>query len=106
MFSIFFATVNITAINSHLQVTVKNRLERESKAYHKVKDEHRMYLAKMSQLSDSPQSSKGQPVNLHRMKEDPVKIGRSNPANQKMVNAKRGPEKKITRSNHLPKLNP
>ncbi|XP_010819705.1 coiled-coil domain-containing protein 169-like [Bos indicus] len=82
------------------------RLERESKAYRKVKDEHRMYLAKMSQLSDSPQSSKGQPVNLHRMKEDPVKIGRSNPANQKMVNAKRGPEKKITRSNHLPKLNP
>ncbi|XP_040121114.1 coiled-coil domain-containing protein 169 [Oryx dammah] len=82
------------------------RLERESKAYHKVKDERRMYLAKMSQLSGPHHSSKRQPVNLHRMKEDPVKIGRSNPAYQKMINAKRGPAKKITRSNHLPKLNP
>uniref|UniRef100_A0A452G1L8 Coiled-coil domain containing 169 n=1 Tax=Capra hircus TaxID=9925 RepID=A0A452G1L8_CAPHI len=82
------------------------RLERESKAYHKVKDERRMYLAKMSQLSGLHHSSKRQPVSLHRMKEDPVKIGRSNPANQKMINAKRGPAKKMTRSNHLPKLNP
>uniref|UniRef100_A0A8C6D598 Coiled-coil domain containing 169 n=1 Tax=Moschus moschiferus TaxID=68415 RepID=A0A8C6D598_MOSMO len=82
------------------------RLERETKAYHKVKDEYHMYLAKMSQLSGSHHSSKTQPVNLHRMKENPVKTGRYNPANQKMVNAKRGPAKKITRSNHLPKLNP
>ncbi|XP_055249919.1 coiled-coil domain-containing protein 169 [Moschus berezovskii] len=82
------------------------RLERETKAYHKVKDEHHMYLAKMSQLSGSHHSSKTQPVDLHRMKENPVKTGRYNPANQKMVNAKRGPAKKITRSNHLPKLNP
>ncbi|XP_020745395.1 coiled-coil domain-containing protein 169 [Odocoileus virginianus] len=82
------------------------RLERESKAYHKVKDERRMYLAKMSQLSGSHHSSKRQPVNQNRMKENPVKTERYNPANQKMVNAKREPAKKITRSNHLPKLNP
>lgn len=82
------------------------RLEQESKAYHKVKDECCMYLAKMSQLSGSHHSSKKQPVNWNRMKENPVKIGGYNPANQKMVNAKREPAKKITRSNHLPKLNP
>ncbi|XP_058404555.1 coiled-coil domain-containing protein 169 [Diceros bicornis minor] len=31
--------------------------------------------------------------------------GRYNPVNQQIMNAKRGPVKKITRSNHLPKLN-
>ncbi|XP_041623384.1 coiled-coil domain-containing protein 169 [Vulpes lagopus] len=31
---------------------------------------------------------------------------RYNSVNQKTMNAKRGPVKKITRSNHLPKLNP
>nr|XP_019804916.1 coiled-coil domain-containing protein 169 [Tursiops truncatus] len=83
------------------------RLERESKAYHKINDERRIYLAKMSQVSGSHQVSKRQPMNqLHTMKENPVKTERYNPANQKMVNAKRGPAKKITRSNHLPKLNP
>ncbi|XP_064339318.1 coiled-coil domain-containing protein 169-like [Camelus dromedarius] len=83
------------------------RLEQESKAYHKADDERRIYLAKVSQLSGSYQGSKRQPMSqLHRMKENPVKTGRYNPANQKIVNNKRGPAKKITRSNHLPKLNP
>ncbi|XP_057573392.1 coiled-coil domain-containing protein 169-like [Hippopotamus amphibius kiboko] len=83
------------------------RLEQETKAYHKTNDERHMYLAKMSQISGSQQVSKRQLMNqLHRMKENPVKTGRYNPANQKTVNAKRGPAKKITRPNHLPKLNP
>lgn len=32
--------------------------------------------------------------------------GRYNSVNQKIMNAKKGPVKKLTRSNHLPKLNP
>ncbi|XP_058391294.1 coiled-coil domain-containing protein 169-like [Diceros bicornis minor] len=83
------------------------RLEQESKAYHRAIDERRIYLAKMSQVSGSHQVSKRQQMDqLHRMKDNLVKIGRHNPGNQKLVNAKKEPAKKITRSNHLPKLNP
>nr|XP_021533968.1 coiled-coil domain-containing protein 169 [Neomonachus schauinslandi] len=82
------------------------RLEQESKAYHKTNNEHRRYLAEMSQVSDSYQVSKRQQMDqLPRMKEKLVKMGRYNPVNRKTMNAKRGPVKKITRSNHLPKLN-
>eukprot|EP00069_Balaena_mysticetus_P002539 bmy_16245T0 len=63
------------------------RLERESKAYHKINDERRIYLVKMSQASGSHQVSKRQPMNqLRRMKENPVKTERYSPANQKMEN--------------------
>ncbi|XP_030881747.1 coiled-coil domain-containing protein 169, partial [Leptonychotes weddellii] len=83
------------------------RLEQESKAYHKTNNERRRYLAEMSQVSDSYQVSKRQQQmdQLPRMKEKLVKLGRYNPVNRKTMNAKRGPVKKITRSNHLPKLN-
>uniref|UniRef100_A0A8C9AC61 Coiled-coil domain containing 169 n=1 Tax=Prolemur simus TaxID=1328070 RepID=A0A8C9AC61_PROSS len=83
------------------------RLEQESKAYHKTNNERRTYLAEMSQVSGSYQVSKRQQMDqLPRMKETQVKTGRYNPVNQKIMNAKRGPVRKITRSNHLPKLNP
>ncbi|XP_012603588.1 coiled-coil domain-containing protein 169 isoform X2 [Microcebus murinus] len=83
------------------------RLEQESKAYHKTNNERRTYLAEMSQVSGSYQVSKKQQMDqLPRMKENLVKTGRYNPVNQKTMNAKRGPTKKVTRSNHLPKLNP
>ncbi|XP_062959508.1 coiled-coil domain-containing protein 169 [Cynocephalus volans] len=83
------------------------RLEQESKAYHKTNNERRTYLAEMSQVSGLQEVSKRQQMDqLPRMKENLVKTGRYNPVNQKAVNAKRGPVKKITRSNHLPKLNP
>ncbi|XP_043427568.1 coiled-coil domain-containing protein 169-like [Prionailurus bengalensis] len=92
-----------------LENQVKNcalRLEQESKAYHKISDECRAYLAEMSQISSSHQVSKRQQMDqLHRMKQNHVKTGRCNPTNQKIVNAKKGPAKKITRSNHFPKLN-
>ncbi|XP_040324030.1 coiled-coil domain-containing protein 169-like [Herpailurus yagouaroundi] len=92
-----------------LENQVKNcalRLEQESKAYHKTSDERRAYLAEMSQISSSHQVSKRQQMDqLHRMKQNHVKTGRCNPTNQKIVNAKKGPAKKITRSNHFPKLN-
>ncbi|XP_027447061.1 coiled-coil domain-containing protein 169 isoform X1 [Zalophus californianus] len=82
------------------------RLEQESKAYHKTNNECRRYLAEMSRVSDSYQVSKRQQMDqLPRMKENLVKMGRYNPVNQKTMNAKRGPVKKITRSTHLPKLN-
>nr|XP_044633220.1 coiled-coil domain-containing protein 169 isoform X2 [Equus asinus] len=93
-----------------LENQVKNyalRLEQESKAYHKTNNERRIYLAEMSQVSGSYQMSKRQQKDqLPRMKQNLVKTGRCNPVNQKLMNAKRGPVKKITRSNHLPKLNP
>ncbi|XP_020935881.1 coiled-coil domain-containing protein 169 [Sus scrofa] len=83
------------------------RLERESKAHHQTNEERRIILAKMTQVSGSYQVSKKQPVNhLQRPKENPAKTGRYNPPNQKIVNAKREPAKKTTRSTHLPKLNP
>ncbi|XP_039107812.1 coiled-coil domain-containing protein 169 [Hyaena hyaena] len=83
------------------------RLEQESKAYHKTNNECLTYLAEMSQVSDSYQVSKRQQMDqLPRMKENLVKMGSYTPVNQKTMNAKRGPVKKITRSNHLPKLDP
>ncbi|XP_012905461.1 coiled-coil domain-containing protein 169-like [Mustela putorius furo] len=93
-----------------LENQVKNcalRLEQESRAYHKTNDERRAYLAEMSHISGSHQVSKRQQMDqLHRIKDNHVKAGRHNPANQKIVNAKKGPAKKITKPNHLPKLNP
>ncbi|XP_012667050.1 coiled-coil domain-containing protein 169 isoform X2 [Otolemur garnettii] len=83
------------------------RLEQESKAYHKTNNERRTYLNEMSQVSSSHQVSKRQQMDqLPRMKENLVKTGKYNPVDQKMANGKKGPVKKITKSNHLPKLNP
>ncbi|XP_047578010.1 coiled-coil domain-containing protein 169 [Lutra lutra] len=82
------------------------RLEQESTAYRKTNDERCRYLAEMSRVSDSYRVFKRQQMDqLPRMKENLVKMGRYKPVNQKTMNAKRGPVKKITRSNHLPKLN-
>ncbi|XP_055101204.2 coiled-coil domain-containing protein 169 isoform X1 [Symphalangus syndactylus] len=83
------------------------QLQQESKAYQKINNERRTYLAEMSQGSGSHQVSKRQQVDqLPRMQENLVKTGRYNPTKQKTVSAKRGPVKKITRSNHLPELHP
>ncbi|XP_021013670.1 coiled-coil domain-containing protein 169 isoform X3 [Mus caroli] len=83
------------------------RLEQESKAYHRTNNERRSYIAEMTQVSGSNQVSKRQQMDpLPRMKESPVKTGRHNSMNQKTTNAKKGPVKKVSRSNHLPKLNP
>uniref|UniRef100_A0A2K6MSC2 Coiled-coil domain containing 169 n=1 Tax=Rhinopithecus bieti TaxID=61621 RepID=A0A2K6MSC2_RHIBE len=81
------------------------KLEQESKAYQKINNECRTYLAEMSQGSGLHQVSKRQQMDqLPRMQENLVKTGRYNPAKQKTVSAKKGPVKKITRSNHLPEL--
>ena len=73
------------------------KLEEESKAYQKVKDEREIYLAKLSQVFRLNQISRRQQINeLHRMKENPVKMGRCNTANQK-INAKRGSTDKTTK---------
>nr|XP_007958320.2 coiled-coil domain-containing protein 169 isoform X2 [Chlorocebus sabaeus]XP_007958322.2 coiled-coil domain-containing protein 169 isoform X2 [Chlorocebus sabaeus]XP_007958323.2 coiled-coil domain-containing protein 169 isoform X2 [Chlorocebus sabaeus]XP_007958326.2 coiled-coil domain-containing protein 169 isoform X2 [Chlorocebus sabaeus]XP_037842742.1 coiled-coil domain-containing protein 169 isoform X2 [Chlorocebus sabaeus]XP_037842743.1 coiled-coil domain-containing protein 169 isoform len=83
------------------------KLEQESKAYQKINNERRTYLAEMSQGSGLHQVSKRQQMDqLPRMQENLVKTGRYNPAKQKTVSAKRGPVKKITRSNYLPELHP
>uniref|UniRef100_A0A8D0MJC8 Coiled-coil domain containing 169 n=2 Tax=Sus scrofa TaxID=9823 RepID=A0A8D0MJC8_PIG len=81
------------------------RLEQESKAYHKTSNERRTYLAETSQVSGSNQVSKRQQMDLPRMKENLVKTGRCNSLNQKTMNAMRGPVKKLSRSNHLPRRN-
>ncbi|XP_036047388.1 coiled-coil domain-containing protein 169 [Onychomys torridus] len=83
------------------------KLEQESKAYHRTNNERRTYITEMSQVSGLNQVSKRQQMDpLPRMKDSLVKTGRYNPVNQKITNAKKGPVKKISRSNHLPKLNP
>ncbi|XP_029418110.1 coiled-coil domain-containing protein 169 isoform X1 [Nannospalax galili] len=83
------------------------KLEQESKAYHRTNHERRTCIAEISQFSGSNQVSKRQQMDqLPRMKENLLKTGRYNPVNQKIMNAKKGPVKKISRSNHLPKLNP
>ncbi|XP_028729217.1 coiled-coil domain-containing protein 169 [Peromyscus leucopus] len=83
------------------------KLEQESKAYHRTNNERRTYITEMSQVSGLNQVSKRQQMDpLPRMKDSLVKTGRYNPVNQKITNAKKGPVKKIPRSNHLPKLNP
>uniref|UniRef100_A0A8C6BXL4 Coiled-coil domain-containing protein 169 n=1 Tax=Monodon monoceros TaxID=40151 RepID=A0A8C6BXL4_MONMO len=80
------------------------RLEQESKDYHKTSREHCTHLAERSQDYTSIIKRK-QMDQLPRMKENLVKTGRCNSVNQKTMNAMRGPVKKISRSNHLPKLN-
>ncbi|XP_007533938.1 coiled-coil domain-containing protein 169 isoform X1 [Erinaceus europaeus] len=83
------------------------RLELETKAHHKTNKEHHEYLAEMSQVSGLPKVSKKQQIDhLPRMKGNLMKMGRLNLVNQKTMNVKRGPVRKITRSNHLPKLIP
>ncbi|XP_040847008.1 coiled-coil domain-containing protein 169 isoform X3 [Ochotona curzoniae] len=84
------------------------RLEQESKAYHRTNNERRTYLAEMSQASGSHQIPKRQQhmEQLPKMKENLVKMGRFNLVHQKTANAKKVPVKRVTRSNHLPKLNP
>lgn len=94
----------------HLEHPVKYyllKLEEESKAYQKIKDECQIYLAKLSQVSHLNQISRRQQMNEpHRMKKSAVKMERYNTAHQKIVNAKRGPMKKSARSIHVLKLNP
>ncbi|KAM4859737.1 coiled-coil domain-containing protein 169-like isoform 5-T6 [Thomomys bottae] len=83
------------------------RLDQETKAYHRTNNERHSYLAEMSQVSGSHQIFRRQQMDqLPRMKDNLVKMGRYNPVNQKTVTVKKGPVKKITRSNHLPKLHP
>ncbi|XP_055452775.1 coiled-coil domain-containing protein 169 [Psammomys obesus] len=93
-----------------LETQVKNytlKLEQESKAYHSTNSERRTYIVEMSQVSGSSQASKKQQMDpLPKMKENPTKIGRCSSVNQKTMNVKKGPVKKVSRSSHLPKLNP
>ncbi|XP_042541683.1 coiled-coil domain-containing protein 169 [Dipodomys spectabilis] len=83
------------------------RLDQETKSYHRTNNERRVYVAEMSQVVGSHQIFKRQQMDqLPKMKENLVKTGRFNPVNQKTMIVKKGPVKKITRSNHLPKLHP
>ncbi|XP_006874435.1 PREDICTED: coiled-coil domain-containing protein 169 [Chrysochloris asiatica] len=83
------------------------RLEQESKAYHKTNSERRTYLAEMSQVKGShPVPKRQQSDQLPRMKENLMKTGRAYAVNQKIGSGKKGPVKKVTRTSHLPKLNP
>ena len=84
-------------LEHHLKYYVL-KLEEESKAYQKIKDERQLYLAKLSQVSRLNQISRRQHMNEYdRMKENLVKMERYNTAYQKIVNAKRGPMKKSAR---------
>ncbi|XP_077015165.1 coiled-coil domain-containing protein 169 isoform X6 [Tamandua tetradactyla] len=90
------------------------RLEQEAKAYHRTNSERHTCLAEMSQAPD--QQTK-QLFTAHKFIHSlssgcsffPPKLmtrGRYNPVNQKTANVKKGPVKKITRTNYLPRLTP
>nr|XP_035946898.1 coiled-coil domain-containing protein 169 isoform X3 [Halichoerus grypus] len=86
--------------------TLLKQLEKEKRSLGNQVKDCALRLEQESKVSDSYQVSKRQQMDqLPRMKEKLVKMGRYNPVNRKTMNAKRGPVKKITRSNHLPKLN-
>ncbi|XP_077608674.1 coiled-coil domain-containing protein 169 isoform X2 [Crocuta crocuta] len=83
------------------------QLEKEKRRLKNQVKDYALRLEQESKVSDSYQVSKRQQMDqLPRMKENLVKMGSYTPVNQKTMNAKRGPVKKITRSNHLPKLDP
>ncbi|XP_043929305.1 coiled-coil domain-containing protein 169-like [Protopterus annectens] len=81
------------------------RLEQEAKAYHKVNDERRTYLMEISQTSVTVEAAKKQAGQAHGRREK-QKGGISNvPANQRILDPKKGPIKKTAAVKHLPKLN-
>ncbi|XP_027984616.1 coiled-coil domain-containing protein 169 [Eptesicus fuscus] len=83
------------------------KVEQESRACKKIKDERQKLLDDLFQAFRLYQISRRQHMDeFHRMKEIPVEMGRYNTANQKIGNAKKGPEKKSGRSNLLPKIKP
>ncbi|XP_040137533.1 coiled-coil domain-containing protein 169 isoform X2 [Ictidomys tridecemlineatus] len=83
------------------------QLEKEKRSLENQVKDYALKLEQESKVSGAHQVSKRQQMDqLPRMKENLVKTGRYNPVHQKTVNAKKGPVKKIVKSNHLPKLNP
>ncbi|XP_046310150.1 coiled-coil domain-containing protein 169 isoform X2 [Marmota monax] len=83
------------------------QLEKEKRSLENQVKDYALKLEQESKVSGTHQVSKRQQMDqLPRMKENLVKTGRYNPVHQKTVNAKKGPVKKIIKSNHLPKLNP
>ncbi|XP_037368790.1 coiled-coil domain-containing protein 169-like [Talpa occidentalis] len=84
------------------------KLEKEAKAYKKIDDERRVYLHELYRLS-SPYASppkRQQMDRMQRMKDNVMKTGKYNPPNQKILNGKKEPAKKVTKANQLPKLQP
>ncbi|CAK7322236.1 Coiled-coil domain-containing protein 169 [Vulpes lagopus] len=66
----------IVSLEEKMEKIPGNPSEQDSKAYHKTNNECRIYLAEMSQISDSYQVSKRQHMDqLPRVKENLVKIG-------------------------------
>nr|XP_033806334.1 coiled-coil domain-containing protein 169-like [Geotrypetes seraphini] len=89
------------------------RMEQESKAYHKANDERRTYLAEISQISAALEAKRQQTDPVHGSRTDPVHGSRENqilkgiyniPANQRILDPKKGPIKKTAAVKHLPKL--
>ncbi|XP_054573828.1 coiled-coil domain-containing protein 169-like [Eptesicus fuscus] len=83
------------------------KVEQESRACKKIKDERQKLLDDLFQAFRLYQISRRQHMDeSHRMKEIPVEMGRYNTANQKIGNAKKEPAKKSKKSSYLPKINP
>uniref|UniRef100_H3A3Z1 Uncharacterized protein n=1 Tax=Latimeria chalumnae TaxID=7897 RepID=H3A3Z1_LATCH len=82
------------------------RLEQEAKAYHKASNERRTYLAEISQTSVAMEATKKQQAGqVHEIREMQARKGIYNvPANQRILDPKKGPIKKIAAVKHLPKL--
>ncbi|XP_020639499.3 coiled-coil domain-containing protein 169 isoform X1 [Pogona vitticeps] len=84
------------------------RLEQEAKAYHKVNDERRAYLAVISQISGSLKSLEEQKMDGVEMKRENQRLrGKYNiPRNQRILDPKKGPIRKTAGVKQLPKLKP
>nr|XP_056714671.1 coiled-coil domain-containing protein 169 [Euleptes europaea] len=81
------------------------RSEQEAKAYHKINDERRAYLAVISQISGSLKSTEKQKKDVDIKRENQILRGRCNiPKNQRILDPKKGPIKKTAGVKQLPKL--
>ncbi|XP_029458571.1 coiled-coil domain-containing protein 169 isoform X2 [Rhinatrema bivittatum] len=81
------------------------RMEQESKAYHKANDERRTYLAEISEISAALEAKRQQADPVHGSRENQILKGIYNiPANQRILDPKKGPIKKTAAVKHLPKL--
>ncbi|XP_069496397.1 coiled-coil domain-containing protein 169 isoform X3 [Ambystoma mexicanum] len=85
------------------------RMEQEAKAYYKVNDDRRVYVAEISQISQTSvanDSSKKQKTDLtHCTRESKISRGMYNiPPNQRMLDPRKGPIKKTAGVKHLPKI--
>ncbi|XP_068123178.1 coiled-coil domain-containing protein 169 [Hyperolius riggenbachi] len=81
------------------------RIEQETKAYYRVNDERRMYIAEIAQTSAAQDAVKKQPVEAaHVAREKPGNKGMYNtPTSQTILEKKKKPARKTSKVHNSPK---